>query len=120
MKPHLNAAVVTAGFSGKMWKILKQTFAMITNQDQTHLWQNPQIITQEEIYDAMCAQNPDVFDFSMFCQSELSPRSGYIKTCSLLEKISSDEKIGIVVTDAILTHGVISAILQKQYLPIRF
>lgn len=89
--------------------------ALITNQDQIHLWQNPEIITQEEIYDSMCAQNPDIFDFSMFCQSELSPRGGYIKTCSLLEKISSEEKIGIVVTDAVLTHGVISAILQKQY-----
>lgn len=89
--------------------------ALLTNSDQMHLWQKPEIITQEEIYGNMCNIHPDYFESGVFCRADLTPRSGYEATCSLLEKMPEDQKIGIVVTDSILTHGVISAALQKQY-----
>lgn len=91
--------------------------AVITNHDPAEQWEDPSISTHEDIYKEMSAAYPDIFTPSLFCQSELSPRGGYVSTCSLLEKLPAHESLGIVVTDAILTHGVISAILQKQYEP---
>ncbi len=89
--------------------------AVLTNHDSMHLWQNPEIMTQEEIYGKMSNLYPDFFDSGMFLQVDLTPRSGYEATCSLLDTIPKDQKIGLVVTDSILTHGAISAALQKQY-----
>ena len=89
--------------------------AVLTNRDQMHLWQKPEIVTQKEIYKKMCNHHPEHFNSEMFLQADLTPRSGYEKTCSLLDAMSENQKIGLVVTDSILTHGAISAALQKQY-----
>lgn len=89
--------------------------AVVTNRDQMDLWQSPEIVTQEEIYAGMSSAYPAVFDPSMFYRAELTPRGGYTAACSFLDKVPPGEKVGIVVTDAIQTHGVISAALQKQY-----
>lgn len=92
-----------------------EKIAVITSNDQMHLWQNPSLITQEEIYGNMCARYPEKCDPEFFCATELSPRGGYSAACKLLDKVPAGAKIGIVVQDSILTHGVISASLQKRY-----
>jgi len=89
--------------------------AVITNRDQIHLWQNPSIVTHQDIYMEWSKTHPDIFDPDFYCSVELSPRAGYQAACAILDKLPKDWKIGLVVTDSLLTHGVLSAVLQKQF-----
>ncbi len=52
-------------------------------------------------------------------ESELSPRGGYRSAERFLDSLSGGERCGIIVLDAILTQGVISAVLQRGLRPMK-
>lgn len=89
--------------------------AVITNNNQQEPWQHPGIERVEDIFYEYCNRHPGIFEHSQCCLTELTPRDGYQAACELLERLPKTEKIGLLVTDAVQTFGVISAVLQKQY-----
>ena len=92
-----------------------QKIAFVTTQKDIHFVQHDSIKSQKEMYQAMSDTHPDIFQTQLYCATEPLPRSAYSATCNLLDKLPKDQKLGIIVTDSLLTHGVISATLQKQY-----
>lgn len=92
-----------------------QKIALVTNHKDIHFVQHDSIKPLQEMYDSLIDAHPDVFQPDLYCATDPLPRSAYSATCTLLDKTPKNQKLGIVVTDAMLTHGVISAALQKQY-----
>ena len=90
--------------------------ALITAKDDSHLWKNPSLPEAKGIYRDLCTEYSEICERDFFCQVELSPRGGYSAGCALLDKMTAGEKIGLIVTDSVLSNGVISAALQKQFI----
>ena len=92
-----------------------QKIAVVTNHKDIHFIQHASIKPLKQMYENMIDMHPDIFQTELYCSTDPLPRSAYSATCALLDKIPKNQKLGIVVTDSLLTHGVISAALQKQY-----
>ncbi len=88
--------------------------ALLNHSGDTASWEDPEMITFEDQYRKLMAEEPEVFQEVLHKKSEASPRGGYNMASELLRENTDCDKLGIISVDSIFTNGVISAIFQSQ------
>ena len=89
---------------------------LITRQEELNKWCWDEIVSDAAQYQLLCDRDPVTFRPELLKNAVLSPRGGYEKANELLNLNLDVEKLGIISTDEIFTHGILSAILQSRTL----
>ena len=89
---------------------------LITRHSNLKEWCSDDIVSDTEQYQLLIGEDKTTFDKKLLKYAELSPRSSYEKANELLKENADVNKLGIISTDAILTHGILSAVLQNRNL----
>lgn len=91
---------------------------LITRQGNLNLkeWCADNILSDAEQYQLLIEEDRRTFDKNLLKYAVLSPRSSYEKANELLRENGDINKMGIISMDAILTHGILSAVLQSRNL----
>ncbi len=93
--------------------------ALVTIENDRDQWMDESRHTASDIYQKMCSSSGGIMRKDDLYVAKVSPREGYIATCRFLDSLVCGEKAGMIVTDSILTHGAISAILQRGLTPMQ-
>ncbi len=92
--------------------------AVFNNEDWT-AWAREGYPTASDIFRELCSDSGGTMQKRDLYCSPLSPREGYCTACRFLDSLKPGERPGMIVTDSVLTHGVISAVLQRGLTPMK-
>ena len=86
---------------------------LISRPNHRKEWCSEDILSDAEHYKLLIDKDGKIFNKKLLKYAELSPRESYEKTNELLKENKDVDKIGIISVDAVLTHGIMSAVLQS-------
>ncbi len=92
--------------------------AMISGEDHPEEWSRP-LKRQSDYFHDLCVRDPQTFRKNDFYDSGITPQDGCRSGLRFLDSLPAGVRPGIIVTDSILTQGVISAALLRGLLPMK-
>lgn len=91
--------------------------ALITRNDEISTLSVPEVSSPKAIYQALCAEQHPCCSPELLRQAPLSSQGGYVAANELLRRVEPGARLGIISVDSLLTHGILTALLQQGRAP---